>query len=54
MKLTQRVAVTTGAGSGIGRRLAGSLVGSEAKARALPERLAPVGYWNLLKKAIAQ
>jgi NADP-dependent 3-hydroxy acid dehydrogenase YdfG len=37
---------------GIERRRARILVGSDAKAAALLERLAPVGYWNLLKKAI--
>jgi NADP-dependent 3-hydroxy acid dehydrogenase YdfG len=37
---------------GIERRQARILVGSDAKAAALLERLAPVGYWNLLKKAI--
>jgi NADP-dependent 3-hydroxy acid dehydrogenase YdfG len=37
---------------GIERRRACILVGSDAKAAALLERLAPVGYWNLLKKAI--
>jgi NADP-dependent 3-hydroxy acid dehydrogenase YdfG len=37
---------------GIEKRRARILVGSDAKAAALIERLAPVGYWNLLKKAI--
>jgi short-subunit dehydrogenase len=37
---------------GIEKRQARILVGSDAKAAALLERLAPVGYWNLLKKAI--
>jgi short-subunit dehydrogenase len=37
---------------GIERRRARILVGSDAKAAALLERLAPIGYWNLLKKAI--
>jgi NADP-dependent 3-hydroxy acid dehydrogenase YdfG len=37
---------------GIEKRRARILVGSDAKAAALLERLAPVGYWNLLKKAI--
>jgi short-subunit dehydrogenase len=37
---------------GIERRRARILVGSDAKAAALLERLSPVGYWNLLKKAI--
>lgn len=37
---------------GIERREARILVGSDAKAAALLERLAPVGYWNLLKKAM--
>jgi NADP-dependent 3-hydroxy acid dehydrogenase YdfG len=37
---------------GIERRHARILVGSDAKFAALLERLAPVGYWNLLKKAI--
>ncbi len=37
---------------GIERRQARILVGSDAKAAALLERLAPVGYWKLLKKAI--
>jgi len=37
---------------GIERRQARILVGSDAKAASLLERLAPVGYWNLLKKAI--
>jgi len=37
---------------GIEKRQARILVGSDAKAAALLERLAPVGYWNLLKKAM--
>jgi len=37
---------------GIEKRQARILVGSDAKAAALLERLAPVGYWNILKKAI--
>jgi NADP-dependent 3-hydroxy acid dehydrogenase YdfG len=37
---------------GIERRQARILVGSDAKAAALLERLSPVGYWTLLKKAI--
>ena len=37
---------------GIERRQARILVGSDARAAALLERLAPVGYWNLLKKAM--
>jgi len=37
---------------GIEKRRARILVGSDARAAALLERLAPVGYWNLLKKAI--
>jgi short-subunit dehydrogenase len=37
---------------GIEKRKARILVGSDAKAAALLERLAPVGYWNLLKKAM--
>jgi NADP-dependent 3-hydroxy acid dehydrogenase YdfG len=37
---------------GIEKRQARILVGSDAKAAALLERLAPVGYWKLLKKAI--
>ncbi|WP_036167333.1 SDR family oxidoreductase [Massilia sp. 9096] len=37
---------------GIEKRRARILVGSDAKAAALLERLAPVGYWNLLKKVI--
>jgi len=37
---------------GIEQRQARILVGSDARAAALLERLAPVGYWNLLKKAI--
>jgi NADP-dependent 3-hydroxy acid dehydrogenase YdfG len=37
---------------GIEMRQARILVGSDAKAAALLERLAPVGYWNLLKKAM--
>lgn len=37
---------------GIGRRQPRIMVGSDARAAALLERLAPVGYWNLLKKAI--
>jgi short-subunit dehydrogenase len=37
---------------GIEQRRARILVGSDAKFAALLERLAPVGYWNLLKKAI--
>jgi NADP-dependent 3-hydroxy acid dehydrogenase YdfG len=37
---------------GIERRSPRILVGTDAKAAALLERLAPVGYWNLLKKAI--
>jgi NAD(P)-dependent dehydrogenase (short-subunit alcohol dehydrogenase family) len=37
---------------GIEKRQPRILVGSDAKAAALLERLAPVGYWNLLKKAL--
>jgi NADP-dependent 3-hydroxy acid dehydrogenase YdfG len=37
---------------GIEKRRARILVGSDAKAAAFLERLAPVGYWNLLKKAM--
>lgn len=37
---------------GIEKRRSRILVGSDARAAALLERLAPVGYWNLLKKAI--
>jgi NADP-dependent 3-hydroxy acid dehydrogenase YdfG len=37
---------------GIEKRRARILVGSDARAAAFLERLAPVGYWNLLKKAI--
>jgi NADP-dependent 3-hydroxy acid dehydrogenase YdfG len=37
---------------GIERRRARILVGADARAAALLERLAPVGYWNLLRKAI--
>jgi NADP-dependent 3-hydroxy acid dehydrogenase YdfG len=37
---------------GIERRDARILVGSDAKAAALIERIAPVGYWTLLKKAM--
>jgi NADP-dependent 3-hydroxy acid dehydrogenase YdfG len=37
---------------GIEQRQARILVGRDAKAAALLERLAPVGYWALLKKAI--
>jgi NADP-dependent 3-hydroxy acid dehydrogenase YdfG len=37
---------------GIEKRQARILVGSDAKAAAFLERLAPVAYWNLLKKAI--
>jgi NAD(P)-dependent dehydrogenase (short-subunit alcohol dehydrogenase family) len=37
---------------GIEKRQARILVGSDAKAAAFLERLAPVGYWNLLKKAM--
>jgi NADP-dependent 3-hydroxy acid dehydrogenase YdfG len=37
---------------GIEKRRARILVGSDAWAASLLERLAPVGYWNLLKKAI--
>jgi NADP-dependent 3-hydroxy acid dehydrogenase YdfG len=37
---------------GIEKRQARILVGSDAKAAALLERLAPVTYWKLLKKAI--
>jgi NAD(P)-dependent dehydrogenase (short-subunit alcohol dehydrogenase family) len=37
---------------GIEKRQPRILVGSDAKAAAFLERLAPVGYWNLLKKAI--
>jgi len=37
---------------GIEKRQPRILVGRDAKAAALLERLAPVGYWNLLKKAI--
>jgi len=36
---------------GIEQRRARILVGGDARAAALLERLAPVGYWNLLKKA---
>jgi short-subunit dehydrogenase len=36
---------------GIEKRQARILVGSDAKVAALLERLAPVGYWNLLKRA---
>jgi NADP-dependent 3-hydroxy acid dehydrogenase YdfG len=39
---------------GIEKRQARILVGSDAKAAALLERLSPVGYWNLLKKAMKQ
>jgi len=37
---------------GIEKRRARILVGRDAKAAALLERLAPVGYWNLIKKAM--
>jgi NADP-dependent 3-hydroxy acid dehydrogenase YdfG len=37
---------------GIEKRQARILVGSDAKAAAFLERLSPVGYWNLLKKAV--
>ena len=37
---------------GIERRQPRILVGSDAKAAAWLERLAPVGYWNILKKAM--
>ena len=37
---------------GIEKRQARILVGSDAKAAALLERLAPVAYWNILKNAI--
>jgi NADP-dependent 3-hydroxy acid dehydrogenase YdfG len=37
---------------GIEKRQARILVGSDARAAALLERLAPVAYWNLIKKAI--
>jgi short-subunit dehydrogenase len=37
---------------GIEKRRARILVGSDAKAAAFLERLAPVAYWTLLKKAI--
>jgi NADP-dependent 3-hydroxy acid dehydrogenase YdfG len=37
---------------GIEKRQARILVGGDAKAAAFLERLAPVGYWNLLKKAM--
>ena len=37
---------------GIEKRSARILVGSDAKAAAFLERLAPVGYWQLLKKAM--
>jgi len=37
---------------GIEKRQARILVGRDAKAAALLERLAPVGYWNLIKKAM--
>lgn len=37
---------------GIERRQARILVGRDARAAALLERLAPVAYWNLLKKAL--
>ncbi|WP_208296153.1 hypothetical protein [Telluria antibiotica] len=50
MNLVDRVAVITSAG--IERRAPRILVGGDAKAAALLERLAPTGYWNLLKKAI--
>jgi NAD(P)-dependent dehydrogenase (short-subunit alcohol dehydrogenase family) len=39
---------------GIERRQARVIVGKDAKFVALLERLAPVGYWNVLKKAIAR
>jgi short-subunit dehydrogenase len=39
---------------GIERRKARVIVGNDAKFVALLERLAPVGYWNILKKAIAR
>ncbi|MGJ7917123.1 SDR family NAD(P)-dependent oxidoreductase [Massilia sp. LXY-6] len=39
---------------GIEKRRARILVGSDAKAAAFLERLAPVGYWNLLKKAMTR
>jgi hypothetical protein len=59
LNLQNRVAVVTGAVAasksavrGIERRRARILVGGDAKAAALLERLSPVGYWNLLKKAI--
>jgi NAD(P)-dependent dehydrogenase (short-subunit alcohol dehydrogenase family) len=39
---------------GIERRQARILVGSDAKAVALLERLSPVGYWKILKKAITR
>jgi hypothetical protein len=37
---------------GIERREARVLVGNDAKMVALLERLSPVNYWNLLRKAI--
>jgi short-subunit dehydrogenase len=39
---------------GIERRRSRILVGNDAKFVALLERLAPVGYWKILKKAIAR
>ena len=52
MKLKDRVAVITGAGSGIERRKARILVGTDAKIAALLERIAPVSHWTLLKRGI--
>jgi hypothetical protein len=39
---------------GIERRQARILVGTDAKVVAVLERIAPVHYWQLLKKAIAR
>lgn len=39
---------------GIERRQARILVGNDAKILSLLERIAPVGYWQLIKKAVAR
>lgn len=39
--------------SGVERRRARIIVGSDAKRASLIERLSPVGYWNILKRSMA-